>query len=108
MVAHEFGRGIAFFGGAVGCYLFSWIGFAAAYGGNEELGVGIWIVGLLGVAAVDIWSIVDATRVAKVNNLAWRDRNNTGFNLRLEPYILPTQTYKSTNTNIGLRLKINF
>ena len=38
MVAHEFGRGAAFFGGAVGCLLSSYIGLAVAFGGNEPLG----------------------------------------------------------------------
>jgi hypothetical protein len=108
MVAGEFGRGAAFLGGAVGCYLSSLIGFAVAWGGNEPLGVGLMVVSFAGTAAIDIWSIVDATRVAKVNNLAWRDKTNTGFNLRMEPYISPLQSYESTYAQIGLSLKVNF
>jgi len=108
MVAHEFGRGAAFFGGAVGCFLSSYIGFAVAYGGNEPLGGALMIVSFAGVAAIDIWSIVDATRVAKVNNLAWRDKNKTGLSLQIEPYILPIQTYGSTKTQVGLSLVVNF
>ncbi len=108
MVAHECGRGAAFLGGAAGCFLFSVTGFGVAFGSNEELGGGMIIVGLLGIAAIDIWSIIDATRVAKVKNLAWRDRNNTGFNLHMEPYISPIQTIGSTKTQVGLSLKVHF
>lgn len=39
----------------------------------------ILAIGVGGFIAIDIWSIVDATRVAKVNNLAWRDQNPSGF-----------------------------
>lgn len=108
MAAHELGRGAAFFGGAVGCFLSSAIGFAVAWGSDESLGVGLMTVSFAGVVAIDIWSIVDATRVAKVNNLAWRDNKSIGFNLQMEPYISPIQTYGSTKTQIGLSLKVNF
>ena len=112
MVAHEFGRGAAFFGGFVGCFFMSAMGAGVAMGSSNEttlvLGVGLMVVSLAGAAAIDIWSIVDATRVAKVNNLAWRDRNSTGFNLRIEPFISPIQTYESTKTQVGLSLVVNF
>ena len=112
MVAHEFGRGAAFFGGVAGCWFLSFVGAGVAMGSSNDaeagLGVGIIIVSISGMVAIDIWSIVDAVRVAKVNNLAYRDRNNTGFNLHMEPYISPIQIYGSTKTQVGLSLKLNF
>ena len=72
------------------------------------LGIGLMIAGLAGAAAIDICSVVDATRVAKVNNLAWRDSNSVGFNLQMEPYISPIYTCGSTKTQVGLSLKVNF
>ena len=113
MAAHAFGRGVAFFGGFAGCAFMSAVGAGVAMGSeyNETtlvLGVGLMLVSLSGMAAIDIWSIVDATRVAKVNNLAWRDRNNTGLNLQIEPFISPIQTYEATKTQVGLRLIVNF
>ena len=99
MVAHEFGRGAAFFGGfSAGCWVLSVVGAGVAMGSSENettaaLGVGIVLAGISGMVAIDIWSIVDAVRVAKVNNLAWRDRNSTGFNLRIKPLISPIQIY---------------
>jgi hypothetical protein len=73
-----------------------------------SIGLSFIMLGISGAVAVDIWSIVDATRVAKVNNLAWRDVSNTGFTLRLEPYISPILTYSSAETQLGLRIKVNF
>ena len=48
-------------------------------------GVGIALAGLLGAVVVDIWATVDAVRVAKVNNLAWRDNYKPGAGLRISP-----------------------
>lgn len=108
MRAQEFGRGAAFLGGYLGCYVVSAVGTMVAFGVNETLGGTILVIGLVGAATVDIISVVDAIRVAKVKNLAWRDRMKTGFNLRLEPYIVPLQTHSSTHTQVGLSLKVNF
>jgi hypothetical protein len=77
-------------------------------GTAEELAAVMMIAGFLGMVTADVWSVIDAVRVAKVNNLAWRDSNNTGFSLQLKPYISPIQTYKSTNIQAGLSLKVNF
>ena len=38
-------------------------------------GAGAMLFGLTGAVVVDIWAIVDAGHVAKVNNLALRDKN---------------------------------
>jgi len=108
MVAHEFGRGAAFFGGAAGCFFLFGSGFAVAWDYNEPLGITMMLLGLSGFLAVDIWSIVDASRVAKVNNLAYRNRDQTGMKLRLEPCISPVQTCGSTKTQVGLSLKFVF
>ena len=107
MAADEFGRGAAFLGGALGCLGVTIVGFGVAWG-YEVGGVIIMAIGVGGFIALDIWSIVDATRVAKVNNLAWRDQNTTGFNLRLEPYISPVQGFGPARTQVGLSLKLRF
>jgi hypothetical protein len=47
---------------------------------NQTIGgLGLMAAGLFGVVYVYIWSTVDASRVAKINNRAFRDRNLTGF-----------------------------
>jgi len=122
MVAHEYGRGAAFLGGFAGCLFLSFVGGATAMGSarkTEEnkmetdepqavLGIGLMLAGLAGAAAIDIYSVVDAVRVAKVNNLVWRDKMGTGFNLQMEPYFSPIQTCGSTKAQLGLSLKVKF
>ena len=76
MVAHEFGRGAAFFGGAAGCFSLLFAGFAVEWDYNEALGITMMLLGVSGFFAVDIWSIVDATRVAKVNRSYWNEPAN--------------------------------
>jgi hypothetical protein len=65
------------------------------------------IAGLAGAITIDIWSIVDAVRLAKVNNLAWRDSNKIGINLQLSPYFLSVKTYSTSEITTGLSLKIS-
>ena len=122
MAAHEYGRGAAFLGGFAGCYFLSFLGGAAAMGSasytednikeTDEtqlgFGVGLMIVSLVGAVTLEICSIVDAVRVAKVNNLVWRDKMGTGFNLQMGPYYSPVQTYGSTKAQVGLSLKVKF
>jgi hypothetical protein len=74
----------------------------------EGEGLGLMVIGLVGAITVEIWSIVDAVHVAKVKNLAFRDQNNTGLNLQLEPFVLPVQSYNSTKTQMGLRFTMSF
>lgn len=107
MAAHEYLRGAAFLGGAVGSFgLFVW-GVFLEYGYND-IGGPIAAVGFLGIPTIIISSIVDATRVAKVNNLVLRNLNQDGFNLQLEPYISPIHIYGSTKTQVGVSLKVSF
>ena len=114
MIANEPGRGVAFLGAAMGSMVIYSIGAVQATtaldvnsGIYDGEGVGLMAVGLVSLIVVDIWSIVDAVHVAKVKNLAWRDK--TDFRgIRLEPYIAPIKSYNSTGTQAGLCLKLSF
>lgn len=113
MTAGEYGRGAAFMAGSAGCIIISLVGIVSGFSASQEywgspLAYSLIGVGLAGYVAIDIWSVVDAIRVAKVNNLVWRDREKCGFNLQIEPFIIPSQTFESTNTQVGLSFKINF
>jgi hypothetical protein len=116
MIAGEGGRGAAFLGGYVGCWVIYGIGLGQAmaaidtYGEEnyEGEGIGLMAAGLISALGIGIWSIVDAVQVAKVNNLAWRDQNNQGYNLKLEPYVSPLIMDDQTFTQGGLSLKITF
>ena len=100
IIAAETGRGIAFLGGYVACWVVYGVGAASAlndaYAGDDigaAGGVGVAWAGLVGALVVDIWATVDAVRVAKVNNLAWRDNYKPGAGLQFSPDIkvLPNQ-----------------
>ena len=129
-ISGEAGRGLGFFGGYVGCWVIYSIGYAklikstvpdiigSAIGSvitgetvepePEPRGGGLIYFGLLGVIIVDIWAIADAVRVAKVNNLAWRDKHRTGIKIHIQSYVNHFQTNDKINARMGLRVKLLF
>jgi len=67
------------------------------------VGQGLIAAGLLTSVGVYVWSPIDAARVAKVKNLALRDKQGTSFTIGLAP-----QNINPTSQTIGLSLKVNF
>jgi hypothetical protein len=129
MISGEFDRGLNFLGGYVGClgiyfgytlikssmegmFLFStgssgvYVLLGEAVDSKPELEPLILLV--LGLAVVDIWAVVDAIRVAKVNNLAWRDKHKTGVKIDIQPNVNYFQTNDKINARMGLRIKLHF
>lgn len=103
MIFNEVPRGASFLAGYAGCWLIvgmGWIYFNRDISNTysiriDDPGVGLMIVGLSSVMAVQIWSAVDAVRVAKVNNLAWRDRDKTSStSIMIAPSINLTPEHK--------------
>lgn len=109
MIASETGRGVAFLAGYVGCWVVYGVGIGTAATSTSTYqlgsGAGLALAGLFGAIAVDIWATVDAVRVAKVNNLAWRDEYTPGTGLQISPdlKLLPGQKVAP-----GLTLTYNF
>lgn len=121
MISGEVGRGFSFLGGSVGCALIYGIGGAMAIGSMDPysgdvntsvMGIGtvLLIGGLIGLITVDIYSIVDAVRVAKVKNMYMRDLQGlSNFELKLSPYIQPASNQNfNTSASVGLTLKARF
>lgn len=121
MISGEVGRGFGFLGGSVGCALIYGIGGALVIGSMDPysgdvntsvMGVGtvLAIGGLIGLITVDIYSIVDAVRVAKVKNMYMRDLQGLStFELKLSPYIQPASIQNfNTSASVGLTLKARF
>ena len=125
MISGETGRGLAFFGGTVGAYLVTMIGFTALASetyyyenyyyhnnnNNKTLYTAMAVGGLISTIGLEIWSIVDAVHVAKVNNLYNRDlRRQRLASIRLSPYIDASKQTLSLNNQpaVGLSLKVNF
>ena len=114
MLAGETGRGIGFLAGSTGSIALYTAGFIITVidieeGGDGLGGAGLMAAGLGGALVVGVWSIVDAVKVTKVNNLAFRAQNNNAMNLKIEPILLNSSTLKnSSSVAPGLSLKISF
>ena len=103
MVCDEVGRGIAFFAGEMAlASATATFGYAAEY--NETCAV-LCIVSAIATIAVDIWSIVDATHVAKVKNMYRQDVLAKGTSLSLYPSV---KYAPGSNFAPGLTLAVNF
>ena len=101
------GRGAAFLGGFVGCITIYAIGSSHYYVDEEgdHGGPVPLYIGLLGALAVDLISVIDAVRVAKVTNLYFRDKYMTSYSLKVSPYI---GSFSSEKIPLGLSLKLRF
>lgn len=109
MIAGEGVRGVVFLAGATGCMVLIGVGMTDMYTeSTEATGGGLYLAGLLGYMVVDIWSIVDAVRVAKVNNLAFRDKKSSSFNLKIEPYVSTEYFNQTGSIPMGFTLTIRF
>lgn len=127
VVAGETGRGIAFFGGTMGCAGLYFIGalnfmfhnmedpyYYDNYSSSRSNNIGptLMVIGALGMISVHIWSIVDAVKVAKVNNLYIRDLRKSrelGINdIRLSPYIDRLSINNTSTIPVGLKLSVSF
>jgi hypothetical protein len=96
-------RGFAFFGSFLASITVLFIGE-----NKGEKGVVPGTLGGIGCTIVPVWSAIDAVRVAKVNNLAFRDKTKTLYNFNFQPYI-NTELYSQTHIfQSGLTIKITF
>lgn len=119
MICGETGRGVAFLGGYIGCFVVAEAGAIQitsnlgyngyGYNGNPNAGVGTMLLGLGGMAFVGIWSIVDAVKVAKVNNMYYRSlRNTSSLKLEMSPYTEKLSINNQVVTPVGLSMRVKF
>ena len=113
-ISGEVGRGAAFLGGFAGGAIMIIVGvnqsftYTESRPGNEDdlvLVASLVAVGFIVMVGVDIWSILDAIHVAKVNNLAFRDKTKTGFKVKVSPYI---GSFRTETIPVGISLKVQF
>lgn len=117
MICHQTGRGFAFLGGA--------IGGAAMIGAGEGLlmvglnddnkgivaaGATILAVGVVGLLSVEILSVVDAMRMAKVKNMYMQDmkRQSADVSLQLRPCVSTVKIANTQSPTVGMALSLNF
>ena len=115
MVSGEVGRGIGFLAGSLGCVVLTSVGSVTMissstyYGDFNYGGAFLFFAGFIGMITVDIWAIVDAVRVAKVNNMYIQDlRNSPKISLELSPYFEPGSYQLATGNSVGLTLRARF
>ena len=110
ILSGETGRGLAFLGGYVVCSTLYLAGTLSIYfkNGPTESGLGLIAGGALVLLSFQIWTIVDAIRVAKVNNLAFRDKNKSSCLIKVQPYIGSINYYSTTKPVTGLSFKFSF
>lgn len=120
VVCGETGRGIAFFGAYIGCFVVAEAGAVQItsnlydYNGNynsggSNAGVGTMLLGLGGMAFVGIWSIVDAVKVAKVNDMYYRSlRKTSSIKLEMSPYTEKLSINNQVITPVGLSMRVKF
>lgn len=63
----------------------------------------------LSISAVSwIWSIIDAPRTAKIQNLKYRQANGTIGSINISPYLTPASSYVNGTYATGLSINIKF
>jgi hypothetical protein len=79
-------------------------------GEMDMTGLMIMLAGLAGTIAVDVWAIVDAVKVAKVNNMYYQDQhgNLSRIEIDLNPFVDTKNYLGQASVSGGLSLKITF
>jgi hypothetical protein len=101
-ISGETFRGFVFCGFFLGSLAVLFIGE-----GQGDKGVVMGTLGGIGCSIVPIWSAIDAVRVAKVNNLALRDKTKQ-LSLQFQPSINKIFYSQTQLFQPGLTVKINF
>lgn len=104
MICGEWGRGLAYLGGHVGCTILTSL---SAIAESDTLA----LMGLAGVLAIDICSIVDGVRVAKVKNMYMEELRKSGY-YGLDVDLYPSVNYVRTTSGVqptaGMTLALRF
>jgi hypothetical protein len=87
-----------------GSLVFTNIGFVIAYD-DGKIGAPMMVVGALSFVGFYIWNIVDAVYVAKIKNMAFRDKT---ILFHVTPFIYDNLNNQIQFRTTGLRLQLNF
>jgi hypothetical protein len=111
MISGEAGRGLLFLGSFTGCLVASFAELVSmgqetseqsVISSEKSLG---WFCAAI---CIDLWSVADAVRVAKVNNLANRDYHRKSYSLSVKSFMFATEKTPNTNIPVGLSFKVTF
>jgi hypothetical protein len=107
----EGGRGLLFFTGYCGLFCASMVPFgkyANSHEGEDVKSLRIFEALFLGAIGIDIWSVIDAARIAKVKNLFFRGQGNTSYNLSIKPFLYTNVAGIKHNFPVGLSVSVTF
>ena len=109
MYCNENKRGNSFLAGYTGGILLMMTGFIIdlpnmmSENNKFSLGEGLLIGGVVSTVGVQIWSTLDAVKVAKVKNMAIRDEKDLGMSLFLKPNLI-NNNFESLNLSLVIKL----
>ena len=104
MICGEWGRGFAWLGGQVGCYMLAGI----SVGTDSDT---LKLMSLAGMLAIRIATIVDGVRVAKVKNMYMEDLRKSGyygFDVDFYPSVNYVHTASGVQPTAGMTLALRF
>ena len=112
-VCGEWGRGLCFLAGDIGLLTLMETGvIVGAQVDDPSVPYGITLGAMAGILALDIWSICDATKVAKIKNMYYQDIRSQRalFDIKLTPFLASSQTTINGgyHTAAGVSLKVVF
>jgi hypothetical protein len=116
VISGEPGRGLVFFGTYAGCATIYIIGLVRTYdilgagiSGEDvkEGGISMMLMGGTATLGILVWSVVDAVRVAKVNNLAWRDKKLSS-DIDIEPFLNFESYTQNPSYQTGVTFRLTF
>lgn len=124
VISGEVGRGLGWFGGAIGSSIIMSVGAGLTAGAAamayespsaaEEVqgmlitGTVMTIIGSVALLTVDICAIVDACRVAKVRNMYEQDLRRANYSLELHPSVDYIRMADKVQPTTGLTLTMKF
>ena len=115
IISGDIGRGLAWVGGHLVAYGVTGIGASVMNSGDyydaedlEKTGTIVFLAGFATMLTVDICSIVDAVRVAKVRNMYERDLYKKMYSLDLHPSVNHILTPTGSQPTAGFTLALNF
>ena len=112
IICDEVGRGFAWLGGAVGCYLLtsgtSAMGIPLIMTGSGVAGPLVMFAGPIAMLTLDICAITDACRVAKVKNMYMTDLEKRKYSLDLHPSVDCINLSGGVQPVAGLTLALKF
>ena len=125
MISGEVGRGFAWFGGYMGGIVVAYSGLLIGLASIEDAtypgltsanrhaagtaGTIMMVAGMTGAVTVQIFSIIDAVKVARIKNMHYQEVNRKrDIDMQMYPSVTYMNTYNGTKAAPGVTLAVRF